>query len=174
MTDLLSSHFSTPRKFKIKYGNVLLLFVIQLLSPIWLFATPLEYSTPDSLSFTISWSLLKLMSIESVMPSKHLILCCPLLLPSVLPSIRVFSNDWFFTSGGQSIGASASASVLLMNIQGWSPLGLTGLISFLFKGLTKVFSINTIQMFKKIKIMMLNSCVRKESVHVCIFCSCNI
>ena len=57
-------------------------------------------------------SLLKLMSIESMMPSNHLILCCPLLLlPSVFPSIRVFSNE-FFTSGGQSIGASASASVL--------------------------------------------------------------
>ena len=64
-------------------------------------------------SFTISQSLCKLMSIGSVMPSKHLILCCPLLLlSSVLPSIRVFSVSQLFTSGGQSIGVSASASVL--------------------------------------------------------------
>ena len=60
---------------------------------------------------------LKLMFIESVMPSNHLILCCPLLLqPSILPSIRVFSNESFFTSGGQSIGVSTSTSVLPMNI----------------------------------------------------------
>jgi len=59
------------------------------------------------------------MSIESVMPSNHLILCHPLLLlPSIFPSIRVFSNELAFSSGGQSIGASASASVLPMNIQG--------------------------------------------------------
>ena len=69
------------------------------------------------LSFTISWSLLKFMSIESVMPSNCLILCCILLLlPSLFPSIRLF------TRSGQSIGASASASVLLVNIQGWFPL----------------------------------------------------
>ena len=61
---------------------------------------------------------LKLMSIESVMPSDHLTLCRPLhLLPSIFPSIRVFPMSQFFTTGGQSIGASASASVLLMNIQ---------------------------------------------------------
>ena len=66
---------------------------------------------------TNSGSQLKLMSIVSVMSSNHLILCCPLLLlPSIFPSIRIFSNE-FFTSGGQSIGVSASASVLPMNIQ---------------------------------------------------------
>ena len=94
-----------------------------------------------SLSFTISQSLLRLMSIESVMPSNHPILCCPLLLlPSVFASIRVFSKNWLFASGGQSIGTSASASVLPMNIQGWYPLGLTGLISLLSKGLSRVFT----------------------------------
>ena len=83
-----------------------------------LFVTPWIATCQASLSFTISWSLLKLMSTESVMPSNHLILCHPLLLlPSIFPSIRVFSNEWLFTSGGQSIGASASASVLPMNIQ---------------------------------------------------------
>ena len=63
--------------------------------------------------------LLKLMSIESVMPSNHLVLCCPLLfLPSVFPSIRVFSNELALHISDQSIGASASASVLPVNIQG--------------------------------------------------------
>ena len=83
-----------------------------------------------SLSFTIPWSLLKLMSNESVKPSNNLILHHPLLLlSSVFPSIRVFfSMSWLFTSGGQSIGDSSSASVLSKNIQGWFPLGLTGLI----------------------------------------------
>ena len=60
---------------------------------------------------------LKLMSIESVMPSNHFILCCPLLLPSIFPSIRVFPMSQFFASSGQSIGVSTSASVLPMNIQ---------------------------------------------------------
>ena len=89
-----------------------------------------------SLSITNSWSLLKLMSIESVMPSNHLILCCPLLLqPSIFPSIRVFSNDsvlcirwpkyWSFIS---------STSVLPMNIQDRFPLGWTGWISLQSKG----------------------------------------
>ena len=67
--------------------------VVQSLSDVQLFATPRTAALLASLSFTISQSLLKLMSIESVMPFKHLILCCPLLLPSVFPSIRVFSNE---------------------------------------------------------------------------------
>ena len=91
--------------------------VVQLLICVWLLATPWTAACQASLSFTISWSLLKLMSIESVMPSNHLILCCPLLLlSSIFPSIGAFSN------GGQSIGASASPSVLPMNIQGWFSL----------------------------------------------------
>ena len=68
-------------------------FVVQLLSHAHLFATPWTAARQTSLSFTISQSFLKFMSIESVMPSNHLILCCPLLLlPSIIPSIRVFSN----------------------------------------------------------------------------------
>ena len=82
---------------------------------------PTNCSKAGSLSFTVSQSLLKLMSTELVMPSNHLIHCPPLFLPSTFPSIRVFSN-------GQSIGASASASILPVNIQGWFPLGLTVLI----------------------------------------------
>ena len=92
-----------------------------------------------SLSFIISWSLLKLMSTELVMPSSHLILCHPLLLPLIFPSIRVFLMSQLFTSGGQSIGASGTASVLPMYIQGWFPLGLTGLISLQYQGLSRVF-----------------------------------
>ena len=80
------------------------------------------------------------MSIESVMPFSYLILCCPLLPPANFPSIRVFSTSHFFISGGQSIGDSASASVLPMNIQGQFPLGLTGVISLLSKNLLRVFS----------------------------------
>ena len=93
-----------------------------------------------SLSITKSWSLLELMSVESVMPSNHLILCRPLLLlPSMFPSIRFFSSQ-FFTSGGQSIGPLTSTSVLPMNI----PLGLTGWISLESKGLLGVFSNTTV------------------------------
>ena len=96
-----------------------------------------------SLSIINSRSLLKLISIESMMPSSHLILCHPLLLPpSIFRSIRVFSNELILTwpSRGQSIGVSASASVLPMNIQDRSPLGWTGWISLQSKGLSRVFS----------------------------------
>ena len=84
------------------------------------------YST---LGFPISWSLLKLISIELVMTSNHLILCLPdllLLLQSFLAS-GSFPMSWLFTAGGQSIGASASALVIPMNIQSWFPVGLTDL-----------------------------------------------
>ena len=95
-------------------------FVVQSLSCVWLFAIPWTAARQASLSFTSSQSLFKFMFIESVMPSKHLILCRPLLLLfSVFPSIRSFLWTQFFARGGQSIGASASASVLPMNIQDW-------------------------------------------------------
>ena len=122
-----------------------IVLVVQSLSCIRLFATPRTAARQASLSITNSWSLLKLMSIASVTPSNHLILCHPLLLPpSIFPSIRVFSNESVFTSGGQSIGASASASALPMNIQDWSPLGWTGWITLQSKRLSRVFS-NTVQ-----------------------------
>ena len=95
---------------------------------------------------SLSQELLKPMSTVWMMPSSHLILCHRLLLLlSIFPSIRVFSMSHFFTSGGQSFGASASASVFLMNIQGWFPLELTGLISLLSKKLSKVFCSTTIR-----------------------------
>ena len=94
----------------------------------------------------VSWGLLKLKSIELVMLSNHLILCYPLLLlPSLFPSIRIFPMRWLFASGGQSIGASASVSVLPMNIQDWFPLGWTVLIFLLSKGLSRVFFNTTVQ-----------------------------
>ena len=77
-----------------KSNMELYFIVVQLLSPVWLFATPWTAACQPSLSITNSQSLLKLMSIESVMPSNHLLLCHPLLLlPSIFPSIKVFSNE---------------------------------------------------------------------------------
>ena len=91
---------------------------VQLLSHVWLFVTPWTAARQSSLSITNSRSLLKLKSIESVMPSNHLILGCPLLFPpSIFPASGSFQMSQFFTSGGQSIGVSASASALPMNIQ---------------------------------------------------------
>ena len=91
--------------------------VAQSLSRIWLFSTPWTAACQASLSFTISWSLLKLMSIELVKPSTHLILCHPLLfLPSVFPSIRAFLMNQFFTSGWPKywrISPSTKYSVLI-------------------------------------------------------------
>ena len=87
-----------------------------------------------------------LTSIESVMPSSHLILCCPLLLlRSIFPSIRVFSSESALCISGQSIGVSASKLVLPMNTQDWSPLGWIGWISLQSKGLSRVFSNTTVQ-----------------------------
>ena len=107
---------------------------------------PMNCSTPGFSVLTISWSLLRFMSIELVMLSNHLIFCQPLLLlPSIFHSISSFPVSWLFTSGGQSIGASVSASVLPMAIQGWFPLGWTGWISLLSKGLSTVFSKTTVQ-----------------------------
>ena len=81
-----------------------MLFLVQSLSHVQLFVTPWTAAHQASLSFTISPSLLKLMSIESVVPSNHLVLCHPLLLlPSIFPSILVFSNGSLFASGSQSM-----------------------------------------------------------------------
>ena len=100
-----------------------------------------------SLSLTISWSLPGFISIESVMPSSHFT-CVALFsfCPQSSPASGSFLMSWLFASNGQGIGISASASVLPMNIQGWFPLGLTGLISLLLKGLLCVYS--TSQMLK--------------------------
>ena len=104
-------------------------------------ATPWTAACQASLSITNSWSLPKLMSIESVMPSNHLILCHP--FSSCLqsfPTSGSFQMGQLFTSDYQNIGVSASTSVLPMNTQDRSPLGWTGWISLQFKGLLRVFS----------------------------------
>ena len=113
---------------------------VQLLSHVWLFRTPWTAALQASLSITNSWSLHKLMSFESMMPSSHLILCHLLLLsPSIFPSIRErFTRSQVTTSGGQSDGVSASASILPKNIQNWFPLGWTSWLSLQSKGLSRV------------------------------------
>ena len=120
--------------------------LVQPLSRVQLFTTLWIAARQVSLSITNSQSPPKPMSIESVMPFNHLILCLPLLLPpSVFPSIRVFPMSQLFASGGQSIGVSASTSVFPMNTQDWSPLGWTGWISLQSKGLSRVFSNTTVK-----------------------------
>ena len=97
-------------------------------------------------SLSISWSLPKFMSIESMMASNHLIYCTLFSsCPQSFPASGSFPMSRLFPSGSQSIGASASASVLPMNIQDSFPLGLIGLISLVSKGLSRVFSSTTIQ-----------------------------
>ena len=119
---------------------------VQLLSHVRIFATPWTAACQASLFITNSRSLLKLMSIESVMPSNHLILCHPLLLPpSIFPSIRVFSNESALWIRWPNIEVSASTSVLSMNIPDWFTLGLTSCISLQSKGLSRVFSNTTVQ-----------------------------
>ena len=116
---------------------------VQSLSRVQLFVTPWTAARQAALSITISWSLLKLMSIESVMTSNHLILCRPLLLlPSIFPSIRVFSNESVLHIRWPKYW-SFSFSISPSN--DWFPLGLTGLISLQSNGLSRVFSSTTVQ-----------------------------
>ena len=127
---------------------------IQSLSLVWLFAIPWTAAHQASLSINNSQSLLKLMSIESVMPSNYLILCRPLLLlPSIFSSIRIFSNE---TVLHIRLEVSASASVLPMNIQDWFPLGWTSWISLQSKGLSRVFSNTTVQKHQFFKSVLFN------------------
>ena len=150
----------THRKFKISS--------IQFLSCIWLFATPWAAAQQASLSITNSRSSLKLMSIQSVMPSNRIILCRPLLfLPSIFPSTRVFSNEAVLCIRWPSIGVSASASVLPVNIQEWFPLGWTGCIFLQSKGHSGVFSNTTVQkhqFFKAQLSLSSNSLIHDERV----------
>ena len=119
---------------------------VQSLSRVWLFVTPWTSVCQASLSITNTWSLPKLMSIESVMPSNYLILCRPLLLlPSIFPNIGVCSNESALRIRWSRTGVSASKSILSINTQDWSPLGWNDWISLQFKGLSKVFSNTTVQ-----------------------------
>ena len=114
---------------------------VQLLSHVRLFSTPWTAACQTSLSITNSWSLLKLMFIESVMPSNHFILCCPLLLPpSIFPSVRVFSNEsvlhirwpkyWSFSF---SIGPSNEYSGLISFRMDWLDLAVQGTLKSLIQ-----------------------------------------
>ena len=117
---------------------------VQLLSRFRLLATPWTAACQAPLSFIVSQSLFKFMSIESMMLSNHHILCCPLsFCLQFFPASVPFPMSWLFASDVQRIGASAS--VLPIYIQDWFPLGLTGLISLPFKGLSRVFSSTTVQ-----------------------------
>ena len=117
--------------------------VVQLLNHGQLFAIPWTAGRQGSLCFTLSLSLLKLMSIVSVMPSNNLILCCPLLLlPAIFPSIRVFSNESLLRIRWPKYW-SFSISPSNENFS-WFPLGSTGLISLLSKGRLRVFSSATV------------------------------
>ena len=125
---------------------------VQSLSPVQLFSTPWITARQASLSITNSQSHVSHMSHSDSRPSSQW--CHPSISSSVvpfsscpqsLPASESFPMNQLFTSGGQSIGSSASAYVLLLNNQDWFPLGLTGLISLLSKGLSRVFSSTTIQ-----------------------------
>ena len=129
---------------------------VQSLSRVWLFSTPWIAARQASLSITNSRSSPKLMSIESMMPSSHLILCRPLLLLPPIPpfpwwkSIKSFPMSQLFARGGQSIGVSALASFLPKNTQDWYPLEWTGWSWTCWsplksKGLSRVFSNTTVQ-----------------------------
>ena len=118
---------------------------LQSLSRVWFFVTPWTAACQDFLFITYSRSLLKLMSIKSVMPSNHLILSHPLLLlPSIFPSIKVFTNESVLHIGWPKFGVLAS--VLPVNIKDCFPLGWIGWISLQSKGLSGIFSNITVQM----------------------------
>ena len=114
-------------------------------SHIRLFATPWTAAHQTSLSFTISRGLFKLTSIESVMPSSHLILCHPLLLlPSIFPSIRVFSSELDLPIRWPKYWSFICRTSPSNTIQGWFSLGLIGLISLQSNGFSRVFSSTTV------------------------------
>ena len=119
--------------------------LVQSLSHVQLFVTPWTVVCQVSLSFTISLSLFKLMTFESMMPTNHIIICWPLLLPPVFPSIRVFSNELALCIRWPKYWSFSYRISPFKNIQGWFLLGLTGLISLQSKGLSRMFSRTTVQ-----------------------------
>ena len=117
-------------------GYIIFAVVVQSLSHVWLW-NPMDCTMPGFPVLPHLPELAQLRPTELVMPSNHLLLCHPLLfLLSIFPASGSFLMSWLFTSVGQIIGASASASVLPMNIQDWFPLELTGLISLQLMGLS--------------------------------------
>ena len=137
----VSSYYLHMRKIAICFLLCIQFSSVQLLSPVRLFATPWIAAHQASLSVTNSWSSLRLTSIESVMPSSHLILCHPLLLlPPIPPSIRVFSNESTLRIKWPEYWSFSFSISLPKNTQDWSPLGWTGWISLQSKGLSRVFN----------------------------------
>ena len=146
MTVLKKKLFASPQIYvlSVQFSSV------QSLSHVQLFVTPWTAVRQAPLSITNSRSTLKLMYIESVMPSSHLILCHTLFsfCPQSLPASGSFPLSQLFARGGQSIGVSAS--VFPMNTQDWCPLGWTRWISLQSKGLSRVFSNTTVQNASKL------------------------
>ena len=119
--------------------------LLQLLSHVRLFATQWTAAHQVSLSFTLSWSLLKLMSIVLMMLSNHLILCCPLLLPSIFPSLRVFSNELVLHIRRPKYWSFSFSNGLSNEYSGLISFSIDLLISLLCKGLSRVFFSTTVQ-----------------------------
>ena len=134
--------------------SLVLISCIQSLSHVWLSTIPWTAACQASLPITNTQSLLKLMSVELVMPSNHLILCCPLLLlPSFFPSIRIFSSESVLHIRWPKCWSFSFSINLIKNIQDWFPLGLTGWISLKSKGLSRVFPT---QLFKNINFSVIS------------------
>ena len=123
------------------HAKLFAVVVVQLLSCVRLVATPWTTARQASLSSTISWSLLKLMSFESVMPSNHLILCCPLFsLSPIFSSIRVLSNESALCIRWPKYWSFSLSLSPANEYSGWFPLRLTGLIhGYNFKIITNIF-----------------------------------
>ena len=136
------------QKYWVLYWLDVVVIVVQSLSRVQLQPHGLQHAKA-SLSFTISRSLLKLMSIvsDAIQPSHPSFITSSPLLQS-FPTSGSFPVSQHFASGGLSIGASVSVSVIPMNIQGWFPIGLTGLTSLLSKGLSRVFPSTTFQKYQ--------------------------
>ena len=136
----LSTYLQSLEKY-----NVFQISSVQSLSSVWLFATPWIAARQASLSITNYWSSLKLMSIELVMPSSHLILCRPLLLPPIPPSIRVFSNEPTLHMRWPKYWSFSFSIISSNEHPGLISLEWTGWISLQSKGLSRVFSNTTVQ-----------------------------
>ena len=131
---------------KITHDSLSIIVPVQSLCHIQLFVNPWVAARQTPLSSTISRSLLKFISVELVMLSNRHICCCHFhFCPQSFPASGSFPMHWLFAAGGQSIAGSRSATILMMNIQGWFSLGLIGLISLQSKGLIRVFISSTFQ-----------------------------
>ena len=165
--------FSLELRKVVRTIKVSILFSSVQLSHVWLFATPWMAGLQASLSITNSQSLLKLMSIGSVMPFIHSSTHSTSVVPfssclQSIPASGSFLMSQFFALGGQNIGVSASASVLPMNIQDWSPSEWAGWISLQFKGLSRVFYNTTVQKHQFFSLIFLYS-PTLTSIHRIIF-----